>query len=68
MQIDASDEQYQNAEEPINESREPDSKMIDEREESSWNAFLQSSSREEGIQMDESDLHLEKVSPAMHKS
>jgi hypothetical protein len=57
MQIDESDEQFQNDESPINESCEPDSNVTVERDRQLKNVFLQSVRRDEGIQIDESDEH-----------
>jgi hypothetical protein len=55
MQIDESDEQCKKANSPINESREPDSNVIVERDVHPEKQERAICSTEEGIQMDESD-------------
>jgi hypothetical protein len=55
MQIDESDEQFQNADLSMDESLEPDSNVTVERHLHFWNDSLPSVSTEEGMQIDESD-------------
>jgi hypothetical protein len=57
MQIDESDEQRQNAASSICDSREPDSNVTVARERQYSKHRPQSLTTEEGMQIDESDLH-----------
>jgi hypothetical protein len=55
MQIDETDEQFQNADSANDESLEPDSIVTVERELHPSKQFSPSISTEEGMQIDESD-------------
>jgi hypothetical protein len=59
MQIDASKEQSENADAPIDERREPDSKVTVERAVHLQKQLLPSLSTEEGLQMDKSEKQSE---------
>jgi hypothetical protein len=68
MQIDESDEQCKNTSASINESREPDSNVIVERDLHSRKQPPQSFSTEEGIQIDESDEHSRNAKTPIHET
>jgi hypothetical protein len=59
IQIDERDEHQKNADSSIDESFEPDSNVIVERDVHREKHSLQSFSTDEGIQIDESDEHRE---------
>jgi hypothetical protein len=67
MQIDESDEHFQNAPFSITESREPGSSVTVERDSHPAKHFVQSFSVLDGMQIDESDVHDAKAIFSMHE-
>jgi hypothetical protein len=68
MQIDESDEQQKNADCPIDESFEPDSNVIVERDSHSQKHNVQNFSTDEGIQIDESDEQFQNADSSIDES
>jgi hypothetical protein len=68
IEIEKSDEQCENASSPIEESREPDSKVTVERDWHRQKDFWEMVLTEEGIQIDESDEQLENASSPIDES
>jgi hypothetical protein len=68
MQIDESDEQYENADPSIDDSLEPDSNVTVERDSHTQKHPLPSFSTDEGMQIDESDEQCENDSSPIDES
>jgi hypothetical protein len=67
MQIDESDEQYENEDSSIDESLEPDSNVTVERDSHREKHCLPSFSTDEGMQIDESDEQYENADSSIEQ-
>jgi hypothetical protein len=67
MQIDESDEQFENASRPIRDNAEPDSNVTEPRLLQSQKQLSPSSATDEGIQISESDEQTQNAFIPIHK-